>query len=180
MHLHTIVCRERVFSVRQRRTGDIFAVKKFDQYLYGRHFVINSDHKPLQYIFSHDKPVPPLASARLQRWALLLGAYDYRVEYKRADQIQNADGLSRLPLPESPTSVPIPGEMILLLENLELVSLKPEKIKRWTDRDPILSQVRFSLCKGWKYQIMLLQLLSDISVKSSAFRTDVSFGEAEY
>ena len=108
----------------------IFAVKNFHQFLYGRHFVINSDHKPLQYIFSHDKPVPPLASARLQRWALLLGAYDYRVEYKRADQIQNADGLSRLP-----------GEMILLLENLELVSLNAEKIKRWTDRDPILSQV---------------------------------------
>ena len=53
---------------------------------------------PLQYILSHDKPVPTLASARLQRWALLLGAYDYKIEYKAANQLQHADGLSRLPL----------------------------------------------------------------------------------
>ena len=57
----------------------IFAVKKFHHYLYGRQFEINSDHKPLQYIFSQDKPVPALASARLQRWGLLLGAYDYKI-----------------------------------------------------------------------------------------------------
>ena len=45
----------------------VFAVKKFHLFLYGHSFLINSDHKPLQYILSHDKPVPTLASARLQR-----------------------------------------------------------------------------------------------------------------
>ena len=95
----------------------------FHHYLYGRQFEINSDHKPLQYIFSQDNPVPSLASARLQKWALLLGAYDYKIEYRRADRLQQADGLSRLPLSESPKNVPILGETVLLLENLELASL---------------------------------------------------------
>ena len=46
-------------------------------YLFGRHFEIFSDHKPLQYMFNPNKNTPAMASAPLQRWAILLGAYDY-------------------------------------------------------------------------------------------------------
>ena len=117
----------------------MFAVKKFHQFLYGCRFTLHTDHKPLQHIFDRNKPVPPLASARLQRWALLLGAYDYRIEYKGAEGVRHADGLSRLPLPVSPASVPIPGETILLLQNLELSSLNATKIKHLTDYDTVLA-----------------------------------------
>ena len=55
----------------------IFGVKRFHQYLVGRHFVILSDYKPLQHLFRETSGVPTLASARIQRWALILGAYDY-------------------------------------------------------------------------------------------------------
>ena len=51
----------------------VFGVKKFHQYLYGRRFTILSDHKPLQHIFKETSAIPPLPSARIQRWALLLG-----------------------------------------------------------------------------------------------------------
>ena len=42
--------------------------------------------------------MPSLAAARLQRWALLLSAYNYQLEFKPTEQHSNADGLSRLPL----------------------------------------------------------------------------------
>ena len=45
----------------------IFAVKRFHQYLYGQKFIIHSDHKPLQHIFGNNRPVPAMASARIQR-----------------------------------------------------------------------------------------------------------------
>ena len=57
----------------------IFGVTKFRQYLLGRHFVILSDHKPLSYLMASDKPIPAMASARIQRWSLLLSTYDYSI-----------------------------------------------------------------------------------------------------
>ena len=127
----------------------IFGVKKFHQFLYGRRFTIRSDHKPLQYIFGHTNPVPPLASARIQRWALTLGAYNYKIMYKPGQDIGHADGLSRLPLPETPSEIPLPGETILLIERLEQSQVNAELISQWTNRDRILSRVRQFLLLGW-------------------------------
>ena len=79
----------------------IFGVKKFHKFLYGRKFTLVTDHKPLVTILGPRSHIPTLAAARLQRWALLLAAYQYEVEFKSTDQHGNADGLSRLPLPTS-------------------------------------------------------------------------------
>uniref|UniRef100_A0A1X7V2J4 Reverse transcriptase RNase H-like domain-containing protein n=1 Tax=Amphimedon queenslandica TaxID=400682 RepID=A0A1X7V2J4_AMPQE len=69
----------------------VFGVKKFHSYTYGHKFVICSDHKPL---FNETKPVPFMASARLQRWALTLSTYQYSIKYKPGHEIANADALS--------------------------------------------------------------------------------------
>lgn len=50
----------------------VFAVKHLHQYPFGRPFSIFTDHKPLMGLFSKSKGIPPLASARIQRWALTL------------------------------------------------------------------------------------------------------------
>ena len=76
----------------------IFGVQNFHQYIYGREFTLVTDHHPLTTIFGPRKEVPPLAAARLQRWALLLSAYRYNIEFKPTLAHANADGLSRLPL----------------------------------------------------------------------------------
>ena len=96
-----------------------FWSKKFHQYLFGRKFTVQSDHKPLQHIFGEIRPVPHTASARLQRWALTLGAYNYSICYKPGSSHNNADMLSRSLLPESPPDIPFRGETILLLEQLQ-------------------------------------------------------------
>ena len=57
-----------------------------------------TDHKPLTAILGPKKGVPPLAAARLQRWALLLSAYQYKIEFRPTQAHANADALSRLPL----------------------------------------------------------------------------------
>ena len=44
----------------------IFAAKKFHHYIYGRHFIIESDHQPLSFLISELKGVRVLASSRIQ------------------------------------------------------------------------------------------------------------------
>ena len=108
----------------------VFGVRKFHQYLYGRHFTILTDHKPLERVFNPDKTTPQMAAARIQRWALILAAYTYSIQYKEGSQNANADALSRLPLPDTPTSTPVPGETILLMELLENTPVRAEEIKK--------------------------------------------------
>eukprot|EP00731_Ephydatia_muelleri_P035859 Em0170g2a len=72
----------------------IFGVKKFHNYLYGRQFSIVTDHKPLIHLFSENRSIPAMASARLQRWALVLSAYQYKIVYKCGKDNANADMLS--------------------------------------------------------------------------------------
>ena len=81
----------------------VFGVTRFRQYLLGRQFKLLTDHKPLIHLFGESRGIPTMASARLQRWALTLSGYDYKIVYKSGKELCNADGLSRLPLPDSPS-----------------------------------------------------------------------------
>ena len=76
----------------------VFGVTKFRQFLFGNKFTLVTDHKPLLAIFSPDKNIPVFTAQRLQRWALMLMAYQYEIRFKPTAQHGNADGLSRLPM----------------------------------------------------------------------------------
>ena len=70
--------------------------------------------------------------------------------YKSGSKHGNTDMLSRLPLPVSPTEVPVPGETIMLVDMLNSLPVTSHQIKIWTDHDPVLSKVRNSVLKGWQ------------------------------
>ena len=79
----------------------MFGVKRFHQFLYGGKFTLVTDHKPLQAILGPRSAIPTLAAARMQRWALVLSAYDFDLEYRKSVEHLNADALSRLPYQDS-------------------------------------------------------------------------------
>ena len=76
----------------------IWSVKRLNRFLAYRSFVIETDHKPLEYIFSSKKDLPDKTSLRVQRWAEQLSLYKYEIQGKRTNEIPHADALSRLPI----------------------------------------------------------------------------------
>lgn len=127
----------------------VFGVTKFHRYVYGRNFEIQTDHRPLLGLLGEHKLISPLSSARIQRWALTLSNYQYTLRYKPGVQNGNADGLSRLPLPTEPSSIPVPAEVVLSLSIVDDTPITAAKIAQWTSRDPILSAVAGYVRQGW-------------------------------
>ncbi|XP_071493976.1 uncharacterized protein [Diadema antillarum] len=84
--------REQAYSTIEREClAVVWAVKKFEPYLYGRQFVLETDHHPLVYM---NKASP--TNGRLMRWILALQPYRFRVEAIRGSENVGADLLSRL------------------------------------------------------------------------------------
>ena len=66
------VCEENYSQVEKEAFSLIFGIRKFHKYVYGRHFTLVTDHRPLTTLFGSKSGFPPLAAGHLQRWALLL------------------------------------------------------------------------------------------------------------
>ena len=130
----------------------VFGVKKFNQYLYGRKFTLIIDHKPLTAILGPKKGIPSLAAARLQRWAVLLSAYEYEIKYKSTHDHCNADGLSRLPLKVKYTP-PDKDINIFNICQLQALPVTFQNIQKATRSDRVLSKVLTYVESGWPEQV---------------------------
>lgn len=117
----------------------VFGVKKFHQYLYGRKFTLLTDHRPLTSIFGPHTGIPSMAASRMQRWALLLSAHQYDIKYRKSDQHQNADGLSRLPLPTKHSECTQAD--IFYFKDVTVSPVTSAQVKKHTRTDPVLSEV---------------------------------------
>jgi len=79
------------YSVGEREAlAIIWAVKKFHRYLYGQHFTLESDRRPLEYLQTSHSQNP-----RIMRWSLALQTYRYTVKYIRGSENVVAGYLSR-------------------------------------------------------------------------------------
>ena len=74
----------------------VFGITKCHNYLFGKPFTITSYHKPLLTLLNEAKAIPTMVSGRIQRWAILLLAYEYKFKFKPGKEIANADVMSRL------------------------------------------------------------------------------------
>ena len=127
----------------------IFGIKKFHQYQYGPKFTLVTDHKPLTTILGPKKGIPVVAASRLQRWAMLLAAYNYDIQYRSTHDNGNADGISRLPLQEDRPDVEGVEASVLSVEQIEALPVTAAHLRQATRSDPILSKVLHNLKQGY-------------------------------
>ena len=68
----------------------VWALKRFNIYLYGVHSVLQVDHEPLKYVNS-----AKFSNGRLMRWAMFLQSCNFRVEDIMGSDNVGADYISR-------------------------------------------------------------------------------------
>ena len=121
-------------QIEKEALGIVFGVRQFQRYLYGRTFHLLTDHKQLVTILGPKTAVPTLAAARMQRWAVILQAYNYQAEYPSSAEHANADALSRLPCDISPMKEE--AEMFIF-SGLDELPVDSKDISMHTWRDPV-------------------------------------------
>lgn len=123
----------------------VFGLTKFAKYIFGRKILVVTDNKPLVAIFDQKKGIPPLAAARLQKYAYAIAIFEFEIVYRKGTKIPEADALSRLPI-EGVTGI---DSDVTICSVEEEVSLDFTLIGRETQRDPILKRLFNYVKNGW-------------------------------
>ena len=150
-------------NIERETLAMVFGVMRFHTYLFGKHFTLLSDHKPLEMIWRKPlKNAPPI----LQRLLVKLQGYDFDVQYKPGCDMVLADALSRLPNPHNVEEIALDigvGEITIddieETVNIDLVNFgsnKQEALKIETGKDPTLRALWQIVIHGWPDSILEL------------------------
>lgn len=156
---------KRYSQIQKEATAIIFGVRRYHQYLYGRTvpFILRTDHKPLLSIFGPYRGIPEVSANRLQRYAMFLSSYNYRIEYVRSTD-NTADFLSRASLGEAGTAAEGKGSVDAMIPDLDRASyinfvvegnlpVSLVKLQDETNKDFILRKVILYVLKGWQKKL---------------------------
>ncbi|XP_016664851.1 uncharacterized protein K02A2.6-like [Acyrthosiphon pisum] len=143
---------EKKYSVIQKEALAVFwGVKKFSQYLSGRKFFLETDHKPLLALYGENKGIPVMASGRIQRWTLYLSEFDYQVLHVKGNNNKMADGLSRLPDKDDVQTQTNETDYVDFMENTMPIDYEILKVE--TKKDKEFNLVIKYLNEGWPIKV---------------------------
>ncbi|KAJ8022389.1 hypothetical protein HOLleu_37270 [Holothuria leucospilota] len=83
-------CQKNYSTMEKECLAIVWAIQKFQTYLYGKEFIIETDHQPLACIRKSK-----VANGRIMRWALTLQPYRFRIQIIKGGDNVGADYLSR-------------------------------------------------------------------------------------
>jgi transposase InsO family protein len=122
----------------------LFACKRFDQYVYGRRFTVETDHQPLITICKKPMHAAPM---RLQKMLMCLQRYSFDIVYKRGKELYIADTLSRSYTESDDETI---GE-----DRYEVMAAEPvsdaryHEIERAANSDDIYQEIVKTIKNGW-------------------------------
>lgn len=135
-----------------------FSCNRFHQYLYGRRFYIENDHKPLKFILSK-----PLASCppRIQRLMLRLQEYNFEYIWKPGKELLIADALSRNPesrLTEDDVRLEkeIQCQVHMITTSLPFSDAYVTKFKNSVQNDTLLQSLKCQILDGWPENVNMV------------------------
>ncbi|GBL82576.1 Retrovirus-related Pol polyprotein from transposon 297, partial [Araneus ventricosus] len=72
------------------------SIEHFHHYLYGRKFLLRTDHASLRWLLNFKEP-----EGQIARWIQRLQEYDFKIQHRKGTSHGNADALSRRPCTET-------------------------------------------------------------------------------
>lgn len=132
---------QRYANIEREMLAVVYACEKFHTYVYGRSFVVLSDHKPLEMIQLKNLGAAP---PRLQRLLLRLQGYNLTIKYKPGREMLLSDAMSRLnPLQDGPIETPIRVDLVMFS------NAKLQEIRQATAQDEELGALKETILQGW-------------------------------
>ncbi|UYV66425.1 K02A2.6-like, partial [Cordylochernes scorpioides] len=144
---------KRYSQIEKETLGCVWAIEHFNTYIWGRKFVLKTDHKPLIYMLNpkNGAVLPP----RIQRLSWRLQPYDFEIEFIQGKQ-NIADIFSRQPLSNTSDEKWLEDYVhkVLSITSEELQALSLKEIKVCTEQDPLFQKLKDMVQKGvWPYPL---------------------------
>nr|XP_055067930.1 uncharacterized protein K02A2.6-like [Misgurnus anguillicaudatus] len=141
----TLSSAERKYSTVEREAlACVWCVEKWRTYLWGRHFVLRTDHQALTTLLTSKGT--GRAGLRIARWSARLLCYSYDVAFRPGRYNTTADCLSRLPLPVTSDLTDEP-EMVATVSHLP--ALSASEFASASESCLQLTQLREQIQNGW-------------------------------
>jgi len=83
---------ERKYDTTKKELLAVVYSLQYRQYIFGRHFVVRTDHTALSWLRRTPEPMPQLA-----RWLTFIEEFDFEIVHRSGSKHQNVDTLSRRP-----------------------------------------------------------------------------------
>jgi transposase InsO family protein len=133
---------QRYANIEREMLACVFGAERFHTYIYGKPFVIESDHRPLEMI---SKKTIGAAPARLQRMLLRLQRYAYTIQYRPGKEMTLADSLSRLPTTRPAKEIKLDVKVCFILFS----EPRLQRLREETQKDPVLSELGKYISQGF-------------------------------
>ena len=129
--------RERQYSTTKKELlAMVYAIKHFRHYLYGRPLTVRTDHNALKWLQSFKEP-----QGQVARWLETLAPFDYKIEHRPGKRHQNADALSRNPLPVAVPVQEVATNAVGSSDQARLQSWTAAELQSKQAADPNLKQI---------------------------------------
>lgn len=146
---------QRYAQVEKEALGLTWGCERFRDFLIGKHFAMETDHKPLVSLLGHQAvtELPP----RIQRFRLRLMRYSYTISHTPGKELFTADTLSRSPVSQNSSSKLTDNDLMEdtniyvdeIINNMPASSTYMAQLRERLQEDSVCSEVMSHCQRGW-------------------------------